>query len=81
MKKIKRYTVYFYIKCYISFKSTLLEDFKLKKNIFLNMQILCKLDTGGVVFKIKEVPSPQRSLEILFFTNFFRNVRKMMLRK
>ena len=36
---------------------------------------------GVVVFKIKEVPSPQRSLQILFSTNFFRNGRKRMLRK
>ena len=36
---------------------------------------------GVVVFKIKEVPSPQRSLQILFSTNFFRNGHKMMLRK
>ena len=36
---------------------------------------------GVVVFKVKEVPSPQRSLQILFSTNFFRNGRKKMLRK
>ena len=33
---------------------------------------------GVVVFKINEVSSPQRSLQILFSTNFFRNGRKMM---
>ena len=55
----------------------------MEKKIFLNMQVLCKLTSqlGGVVFKIKVVPSPQRSLQILFSTNFFRNGCKMMLRK
>ena len=66
-------SVYFYIKCDISLKSTFLEDFKYKKKFFLNMQI--SPPNWGVVFKIKEVPPPQRSLQILFSTNFLKNGR------
>ena len=64
-------------------KSTFLEDFKEKKKHFFEYANFMQINspTGEVVFKIKIVPSPQRSLQILFSTNFFRNGRKMMLRK
>ena len=49
-----------------------------KKHFFeyANFMQMNPLNWGGVVFKIKEVPSPQRSLQIKFSTNFLEMVAR-----